>query len=71
MKKKLLKYAKAGVVSVVAAGSFVSQASADFTGPAVGTVMDMVPIEGWLVLATVAYAALFGIRKYIKTANRS
>lgn len=65
--KRLLMLVSAVVgLMVLSAGS----ALAAFTIP-VASAVDMVPLEGWLGVAVIAYLALFGYRKFVKTANRT
>ncbi len=64
----MFKVIKGLVLSLVLCLLFVGNAMAVFspTGTA-----DLAPVEAWLGIAVVAYLALFGYRKFIKSANRS
>lgn len=42
----------------------------DFEVP-IAAVANLTPVVGWLGIAVVAYLALFGYRKFVKTANRT
>lgn len=65
--KKLLTLVAASVgLMVVSAGS----ALAVFTIP-VASAVEMGPVEAWLGIAVIAYLALLGYRKFVKTANRT
>jgi hypothetical protein len=67
MKKMNLFFAVMVMALVLVAGN----SYAAFTLPTSLTTMELGPVEAWLGLAVVAYAAMFGYRKFIKSANRS
>lgn len=64
--RKLLTLVAASVGMLASAGS----ALAAFTIP-VASAVELGPIEAWLGIVTIAYLALLGYRKYVKTANRT
>lgn len=58
-------------MALVAAGVLTAaNAHAAFTLP-VGADVDMGPVEAYMTLAAVGLLGLWGIRKFIKTVNRS
>lgn len=65
-KMKRLIMLVALVVCLLPAAAF----AVDFEVP-IGAIANLGPVVGWLGIACVAYLALLGYRKFVKTANRT
>lgn len=70
-KKGVNEMKKLRVLAIGAVSLLPSVAMAtDFEVP-IAAVANLTPVVGWLGIAVVAYLALFGYRKFVKTANRT